>query len=280
MGKARVGRPRQAHDPLKISVITPCLNASDHIESAILGVLLQQYGNFEHIIIDGGSTDQTLSILARYQHVTCISEKDNGMYDAFNKGLRMATGDIIASCNSDDVYLPGSFFFASRFFSENPGADYIYGDYREVDDKGVAIRVRRDPPFSPFVFRWLPHDIVACPASFWRRRVHLEGLLMNASYRYAADYEFHRELLSRGHKLVHVPIIFCDFRRHAGALTTSRAPEMRREMREIQRRHAGTLGRLPTPFYRGVLLVLGAAAKGMRTLQKAVRGAYFEHFGG
>lgn len=263
---------------LRISVITPCFNGAAFIESAILGVLVQQYSNFEHIVIDGGSTDETLPILAKYDHIRWISAKDRGMYDAFNKGIGMATGDIIASCNTDDIYLPGSFHFADRFFSAHPEIDYIYGDYREADETGVSFRVRRDPPFAPFVFRWLSHDFVPCPASFWRRRVHDQGLMLNAGYRYAADYEFHCELLRRGYRFRHVPMIFCHFRRHSSALTTSGAAEMRREMREIQRRQAHVMGRLPDLPYGIARRILGLIARGIRTVQKLVTGAYIEHF--
>lgn len=264
----------------RISIITPCFNGGLFLESAILSVLNQRYPHFEHIIVDGGSTDDTLSIIAKYPHLIWISEKDRGMYDAFNKGLKMSSGDIIGSCNSDDTYLPGTFHCVNRFFSANLPVDYVYGDYREVDKDGVSYRVRRDPPFLPFVFRWLSHDLVSCPASFWRRRVHDNGLLFNCSYKYAADYQFHHELLKRGHRLRHMPILFCDFRRHEGALTTVAATAMGREMLEIQRNYGGVIGSLPDPLYHLAAPALGGLAKAIRTAQKLVRGAYFDHFRG
>lgn len=264
----------------RISIITPCFNGGAFLESAILGVLSQRYVNFEHIIVDGGSTDDTLSIIARYPHLVWISEKDRGMYDAFNKGLRMATGEIIGSYNSDDVYLPGTFHYVNRFFAKNAKVDYVYGDYREVDKDGVSYRVRRDPPFLPFVFRWLSHDLVPCPTSFWRRRVHDDGLLFNCDYKYASDYEFHHMLLQRGRRLKHVPVIFTDFRRHESALSTVAKASQAKEMREIQRRLGGAIGYLPDRYFRLALPVLGAIAKTIRTAHKALRGSYFNHFCG
>jgi len=92
----------QVENPLFISVITPSFNQGQFIEQTILSVLNQGYSPCEHIVIDGGSTDPTISILKRYPHLTWISEKDNGQSDALNKGFRMATGDVVAWINSDD----------------------------------------------------------------------------------------------------------------------------------------------------------------------------------
>src|SRR5689334_8323683 len=95
-------------DPL-LSIITPCLNRSTYIADAVESVLKQDYHNFEHVIMDGGSTDPTLSILGRYPHLQVFSEKDQGMYHALNKGIAKVRGEVIALLNSDDVYEPGIF---------------------------------------------------------------------------------------------------------------------------------------------------------------------------
>ncbi|MBN1416361.1 MAG: glycosyltransferase, partial [Bacteroidales bacterium] len=88
----------------KISIITPCLNRVEFIRTAIESVLAQNYQNFEHIIIDGGSTDGTLELLKKYQHVIFVSEPDENLYEAINKGIRLASGKIIGHLNSDDFY--------------------------------------------------------------------------------------------------------------------------------------------------------------------------------
>lgn len=96
----------------KIFIITPAYQSAAHIEKCILSVMTQDYTNYEHIIVDGGSTDGTLDILRKYEGkypMRWISEKDNGMYDAINKGFAMASGDIFAWLNSDDVFLPWAF---------------------------------------------------------------------------------------------------------------------------------------------------------------------------
>jgi glycosyltransferase involved in cell wall biosynthesis len=94
---------------LKISIITPALNCISHIENAIRNVLDQGYENFEHVVIDGGSTDGTCDVLKKYSHLVWISEPDHGQTHAMNKGLRIATGDVITFLNGDDYFLPGAF---------------------------------------------------------------------------------------------------------------------------------------------------------------------------
>jgi len=121
---------------LKFSVITPSFNQGEYIEQTIQSVLDQDYANFEHFVIDGGSTDQTISILNKYPHIQWISEKDKGQSDALNKGFKMAKGDIIAWINSDDWYETGAFKAVAKFFIQNPDKDIVMGDCNLIDDKG------------------------------------------------------------------------------------------------------------------------------------------------
>ena len=93
----------------KISVVTPCLNGARHVGEAIESVLLQGYSNTQHIVADGGSTDGTLQILSRYSHLKVLSSPDHGMYDALNRALEVAQGDLIGVLNSDDCYADGVF---------------------------------------------------------------------------------------------------------------------------------------------------------------------------
>src|SRR4030066_1952836 len=93
----------------KVSIITPSYNRAGMIETAIQSVLSQNFPEVEHIIIDGGSTDGTLDVLKKYPHLRVVSEPDQGMYDALNKGLNLATGEIIGFLNTDDYYAPSVF---------------------------------------------------------------------------------------------------------------------------------------------------------------------------
>ena len=120
--------------PLKFSIITPSLNQGRFIRDNIESVLAQKYELMEHIIIDGGSSDNTLKILSEYKHLIWKSEKDLGPADAINKGLRIATGDIVAWINSDDFYEIGIFDIINNIF-ENKKFEIVIGNLTFVDEK-------------------------------------------------------------------------------------------------------------------------------------------------
>lgn len=113
---------------LKISVITVSYNQGRFIEENILSVLRQNYDNFEHIIIDASSTDNTLDILKKYDHLKWTSEPDKGQSDGLNKGFRKATGDLIVWLNSDDVMCEGAFYVLNKYFTENPDKHVVTGN--------------------------------------------------------------------------------------------------------------------------------------------------------
>ena len=113
---------------MKISVLTPSYNSGHTIENAIKSVLEQKYDNFEHIIVDNNSTDNTKDIVKKYPHVTYISEKDNGQSDAMNKAFRLSNGEIICYLNADDIFSPGTFSKVVDFFKDSPKSKVIIGD--------------------------------------------------------------------------------------------------------------------------------------------------------
>lgn len=113
---------------MKISVLTPSYNSGKYIDRAIQSVISQDYKDYEHIIADGGSKDETLSIIKQYDHIKYVSEKDNGQSDAMNKAFTMSSGDIIVYLNADDEFAPGAFSKIIRGFQDSPKADMIVGD--------------------------------------------------------------------------------------------------------------------------------------------------------
>jgi len=120
-----------------VSIVTPSCNKGPYIEETLLSIRNQTYKNIEHIVIDGGSTDETLSILKKYSPVLVwVSEPDKGQSDAINKGWRIAKGDIIAYLNADDTYLPNAVEIAVNFFLKHPETAMIYGDGIFSDEKG------------------------------------------------------------------------------------------------------------------------------------------------
>lgn len=181
---------------MKISIITPSYNQGCFIKQTIDSVLSQNYPDLEYIICDGKSTDETVSILKSYGNkITWISEKDNGQTDAINKGLRMATGDIVAYINSDDYYLPGTFEKIVQFFKKNSKAQWVTGDYQIINEKGKQIQqlvvlykrfLRLFPTKNMLFFT----NVIAQPSTFWRRSLLKKTGLFNESLRYVMDYDF------------------------------------------------------------------------------------------
>ena len=191
----------------KISIITPSLNQQEYIEKTILSVREQNYHNYEHIIIDGGSTDGTLDILAKYENeIVYISEKDSGQANALNKGLRMASGDILAFINSDDYYLPNTFNSVVSAFQNNT-ASWLIGDYKIIDSLGNEIHdfvIKYKKILRERANKKLIHGVnyIPQPSTFWKRDLFEASGFFNEAYTYAFDYEYWLRLY-----IIEAPII-------------------------------------------------------------------------
>jgi glycosyltransferase involved in cell wall biosynthesis len=177
---------------MKITVITPVFNGEETIRTCIESVLNQACFDKEYIIVDGGSSDKTVPILKGYptKALTWISEKDKGLYDAFNKGIIMATGDVVCFLCADDMYAHSNVLQKIvDTFSSNPGTDMVYGDILYVDryDLSKIKRYWKSSPFKPGLFKkgWLPPNT----ALFIRRSVFLQHGLFSLQYKMAGDYE-------------------------------------------------------------------------------------------
>jgi len=174
----------------KLSIVTPSLNQGAFIEDAILSVLKQNYSNYEHIIVDGGSTDNTLEILKRYPHLRWFSGHDRGQSDAINKGFLMATGDLVAWLNADDYYLPGAFEAIVEFTSRNPKVDIIYGNCIFVDVQGRFQRAKTEHTFDSDILLYYGCYIPSTGGSFFKRSLFKEGFLLDINYKVVMDYEY------------------------------------------------------------------------------------------
>lgn len=267
-------------DKLKISIITPSLNQGRFIEEAILSVLNQRYFDYEHIVIDGGSQDQTLDILEKYSSRTkrlrWISELDRGQSDALNKGFRLASGDIIGWLNADDRYLPGCFSRVIDSFLKNPNVDIIYGDYRFIDEKGKVIKLRKEIGFDLFILKYLHVLYIPSTATFFRRKVIDDGNFLSENYHYAMDYEFFLRLALKGYKFAHIPEYLADFRWHPESKSTKFVIKQRLEHERALERLDPLLRSVDSVAFRYALrktfLVL---ARGKRTWLKLLRGSYW-----
>lgn len=186
--------------PLKVSIVTVCYNSSRTIRDTIESVLSQDYDGIEYIVIDGGSTDGTVQIVKEYgsRIDVFVSEPDRGIYDAMNKGIRAATGDVIGTLNSDDVYADRHAVRTLVEAMSHAGTDAVFADLVYVDpDRTDSVRRYYDSSRwrpSRFRFGWMP----AHPTFFIRRHWYERCGLYSGNYKIAADFEMLVRLLYRG----------------------------------------------------------------------------------
>jgi glycosyltransferase involved in cell wall biosynthesis len=171
-----------------ISIVTPSYNQGKFIEDTIQSVLIQNYPNVEHIIVDNCSTDGTVEILKKYPFLKWISEPDKGQADALNKGFHKATGDIIAYLNSDDQYCPGVFLTVADYFLEHPECKWLCGNVIFTDSKGM-VYVKKKPLYSLFILRFATSSIYQ-PNVFFRRQILEEIGYLREDFHTIMDQEW------------------------------------------------------------------------------------------
>lgn len=194
-----------------ISIVTPSYNQGKFIERTIHSVINQRIHGVEYIVADGGSTDETLTVLKKYdQDIRWLSEKDNGQAHAVNKGFKMASGEIIGWLNSDDVYYPGCLKKVLNYFAEHPDVDVIYGRSYQIDENGDVIELY--PTESWDIDRLKLHCFISQPATFIRRRVLKHHGLLDESLNFCMDYEYWLRLALNGAKFAYLPDVLAGTR--------------------------------------------------------------------
>ncbi|MBL7703043.1 MAG: glycosyltransferase [Ferruginibacter sp.] len=237
---------------IKVTLITVTLNSEKFLEDAIKSVMAQDYKNIEHIIIDGKSTDGTLAIIEKYKdHVAqWVSEKDYSMYDAINKGMKMATGDIIGTLNSDDMLAAPDVISRIVENFETKKVDAVYGDLVYVDPDNTAQVLRKwkggEYSIKKFHYGWMP----AHPTFYFRRKLLETCGYYETHFFSAADYEFMTRYLYY-HKVsaAYVPRLIVKMRQ-GGMSNSSIARRLRANRRDYL---AMKKNRVPMPLIVSVL---------------------------
>jgi glycosyltransferase involved in cell wall biosynthesis len=195
---------------MKFSIITPSFNQGKYIQKTITSVLTQGYSDVEHIVVDGGSTDETVDILKSYQHVRWVSEPDAGLSDALNKGLAMCTGDVVGWLNSDDYYFDDTVLQVAAELMRASN-DWVTGGTSKLRDGQIVLN-----PYKKISKRsvFTNCDYLRTPASFYKTEALREVGGFDNDLHQAMDYDLYVRLFKRGYVTENTEKTFTVFRIH------------------------------------------------------------------
>ena len=224
-----------------ITVVTPCLNAAGTIEEALASVRSQRYPRVEHLVVDGGSTDGTLEIVRNAEGVRVVSEPDGGRVEAVNKGVAMASGEVVGWLNADDRYEPGALRAVGEAFAGRPGVTWVTGYCRIIDGVGREIRkgvtAYKNAFLRRFSYRlYLTQNFVSDPATFVRRDVLLDAGPLDDRYAISHDYDLWLRVARHGDPVV-LRRYLSSFRMVEGTLSMEGFERQFAEHAEVARRH-------------------------------------------
>ncbi len=202
----------------KVSIVTPSYNQGQFIQETIESVLNQTYPNIEYIVVDGGSSDDTLQILEKYKSSIdkIIIERDNGQSDAINKGFRIATGELVGWLNSDDILLPNAIDLVVTCYKKYPDAVLFYGDVIVFNNEGEIIRTLK--PSQRLTCRQLVNGsgMIVQPGSFYSKKIINKTGMINTKFYLMMDREFWLRILRYGDG-IHIGKPVAKFRVHVSS---------------------------------------------------------------
>lgn len=222
----------------KFSVITVTYNAAAVLEDTIQSVITQTYHHVEYIIVDGGSTDGTLDIVAQYRDriVTIVSEPDKGLYDAMNKGMRLATGDYLCFLNAGDSFHEDDTLQSiAHSLTGSALPDVIYGQTELVDSEGHFVRMRRLSAPEHLNWKSFRQGMLVCHQAFFAKRTLAEPY--DLRYRFSADFDWCIRVMKRAHTLHNTRLTLIDYLEE-GMTTRNRRASLRERFR-IMVKHYG-----------------------------------------
>ncbi len=248
-----------------VSVVTPSFNTGRFIAAAVQSVLAQDYPQLEYVVMDGGSTDQTLDVLKSLgERVSWISEPDAGQADAINRGFSRTSGEILGWLNSDDTYAPGAIGVAADYFQAHPDVALVYGNADFIDSTGA--RIGRCAHVEPFSRHRLMHysDFIVQPAAFFRRSAFEAVGGLDASLNWAMDYDLWIKL-ARRFKVAYLPHVLAQYRWLSDNKSAVGGWARLQEVERVSRRHGIAL---PAYFrLEQINLLLQEAHQAARTAQ-------------
>jgi glycosyltransferase involved in cell wall biosynthesis len=234
--------PPPAAGAPRITVVTPSYNQGAYVERTLRSVLLQHYPNLEYIVIDGGSTDESSSVIKHYEShlASWVSEPDGGQADAINKGLRMATGEIVCWLNSDDFYFPGTLDLVASILGRDTGHVALVGDCLRVHQDGTP-PILLEASFESrerLVAFWKGYRMHQ-PSIFWRREVTEQIGLLNDRLDYAFDFDYWARIAEH-HDFCEVDATLAGTLYHSAAKTGDGYRRYHAELREHARSYWGS----------------------------------------
>lgn len=221
-----------------IAVVTPSFNQGKYIRRTIESVLAQRVQNLEYIVIDGGSTDETVDVLRSFgSKLRWISEPDSGTADAINKGFQSVKGEILGWLNSDDLYYDGALETVQEFLEKNPDVDVVYGNADHIGRDESFIEKYPTEPWSWERF----HEVcfISQPAAFFRRRVVQKFGTLDIRYPHCVDYELWIRWAKSGAIFQHLPTTLAATRLHPEAKTVAKRLACHEDINNILRDHLG-----------------------------------------
>jgi glycosyltransferase involved in cell wall biosynthesis len=223
---------------LSVSVVTPSLNQGRFLADTLRSVGSQGYACLEHVVVDGGSTDQTVQILAQHRGtLRWTSEPDTGQAHAVNKGIYSTAGAVIGWLNSDDVYRPGAIQAVADYFQANPSADVVYGDADLIDAAGLVTGRYPTAAWDP---AQLQHRcFLAQPAVFFRRGVVDRFGVLDERLQFCMDYEYWLRLAAGGARFAYLPRVLAASRLHPETKTLGSRLEVHTEIDRVLRAMTG-----------------------------------------
>ena len=239
----------------KFSIITVTYNAGAVLEDTIQSVITQTYRNVEYIIVDGGSKDHTLDIINRYrEHIhTLVSEPDKGLYDAMNKGIRLATGDYLCFLNAgDELHEDDTLQLMVHSITGTELPDVLYGETAIVDEEGHFLRMRRLSAPESLNWKSFKDGMLVCHQAFFPRRELAEPY--DLRYRFSADFDWCIRIMKKSHTLHNTHLTLIDYL--SEGMTTRNHRASLHERFRIMCRHYGYLSTLARHAWFALRLLL------------------------